>query len=158
MADDFIVYNPGGASVFLTNLGVEVPTTEEFDLLQTHDLEVLQADTELAGHLTAGTLRRRIAGTDLSPGDALADAGPVEVAQQAWGPPRQLTVSTNGQTLFNLPTTPVDQDAFVLVVNTVECIQGLDYQFSSPTQIQWLDREYILETNDEVYARYPEAV
>ena len=76
MADDFIVNNPGGSSVFLDNLGLEIPPSEDVDLLETHDLEVLQADPELQGHLSAGTLLRKIGGVALSPGDPGPDGQP----------------------------------------------------------------------------------
>jgi len=157
MADDFIVNNPGISSVFLINLGVEIPATEDHDLLQNHDIEVLKADPELAGHLTAGTLIRKIGATSLAPGDPLVEGGPVEVAQQAWTPWYQLVITAPGQTVFLLPSTPVDNDSVRLKINTVGVVLGLDFNVSG-TSMVWLDREYTLDALDEVYVKYIEAV
>jgi len=156
MADDFIVNNPGVSSVFLTNLGVEIPASEDFDLLRTHDLELLQSDSELAGHLSAGTLVRKIGGVSLSPGDSLADAGPVEAEQQAWKR-AVITITAPGQTALNMPTSTIDPDSIRLEVNGVVATETTDYTYATGV-ITWLDTEYTLDANDKVVVIYLEGV
>jgi len=157
VADDFIIHNPGVSSVFLNYLGAEIPAGEDLDLLKTHDIEVLKADTELVGHLNAGTLQRKIGGAVLSPGDSLQTGGPVEVEQQAWTPWTQIVISHVGQTAIVIPSAPVDNDTFRMRINGVEAVLGLDFTLSG-TSLTWLDREYTLDPLDEVYVKYLEAV
>ena len=153
MADDFIVYNPGGAAVMLGNLGVEIPASEDYNLLAIHDIEILKTDTELLGHLSVGTLLRRVGGALLPAGDAFAEEGPVGTAQQAWTPATQIPITFNGQTSLALSSIPVDSDSIELKINGVVATLGLDYTVIGAA-ITWLNREFILETSDEVYVKY----
>lgn len=158
MADDFIVYNPGVAAVFLANLGVEIPPTEDVNLLNTHELEVIQTDAELSGHLSAGTLRRRVGGQLLPVGSADVEDGPVETALNALVTPYQLVISTPGQTVLPLSSPlPADTDSIMLLVNGSEQTIVVDFDYTAPNII-WKDRQFILEPSDEVFVSYLAAV